>query len=251
MLESAPEDATDRAPLSPPGPLSDWVAEVIVGRIDDGYYEPGQWLRETELASDLSVSRAPIRDALRMLERDGLVAISPRRGAFVAEFTSKMVDDLYECRGWLVQLAVKLAVPNLNADDIQYLRSLFQQMEESIAQGNVRDYPQPNRAFHNYLYERSGNSVLRDLHDILGRRVARQRQVSLSLPARAKTSLENHRQLLRAIEEGNVERAAAIAALGINEGRAALRAYLEATAANEGDGGETDRRERWGDEGGS
>lgn len=228
MIEHVPDRASDRGPLDPPGPLCDWVADVIVGRIGDGYYEPGQRLRETELATDLGVSRAPIRDALRILERDGLVTISPRRGASVAEFTEKMVDEIYECRMWLAGLAVRLAVPKLDAGDVAYLRSVLQRMEAALASGEVRDYFHPNREFHNHLYERSGNSVLRDLHNTLTRRVAPQRQVSLSLPDRAQASLESHRELLQAIEDRDAERAGEIVEGVIARGREALHRYLRA-----------------------
>ena len=99
--------------------LKQLVYENLQRRISQGELEPGTKLTEENLAQSMNISRAPIREALSMLERDGFVRILPRKGAVVAEATRKDVEDLWQFRIALEPFAAREAAPNIPEDEIQ------------------------------------------------------------------------------------------------------------------------------------
>ena len=169
---------------------------MLAQRIVEGHYTEGERLRENDLAAELGVSRSPIREAFRILEQDGMIELTPRRGAVIVSYTEESVSDVYDCRAHLSALGAERATSRITSDDLQHLRGLLQQMETAVADNSLTDYLRLNRAFHDYLYERSGNRMLQELIIGLRRRTDRLRVLSLSLPRRIGASLELHRQMI-------------------------------------------------------
>ena len=101
-------------------PLRDIVFQTLRNAIITGELQPGERLMETQLAEKLGVSRTPIREAIRKLELEGLVIMVPRKGAQVAQFTEKDIQDVLEVRAALESLAAKLACKRM--DDRSFLK---------------------------------------------------------------------------------------------------------------------------------
>ena len=121
-------------------PLRDVVFRTLRQAILRGELKPGERLMEIRLANQLGVSRTPIREAIRMLELDGLVIMVPRKGAQVAQITEKDLNDVLEVRLGLEELAVKLACQRITESELQKLYQAsrsFEQMLETTETDDV------------------------------------------------------------------------------------------------------------------
>ena len=110
-------------------PLRDVVFHTLREAILKGELKPGERLMELQLASKLGVSRTPIREAIRMLEQEGLAVTIPRRGAEVARMTEKDMKDVLQIREVLDELAVRLACDNITKEEIKELEKQMLQFE--------------------------------------------------------------------------------------------------------------------------
>ncbi|MDE3074769.1 MAG: GntR family transcriptional regulator [Chloroflexota bacterium] len=221
------------AQLQLPGSLVQWLVQLLSDRIIEGSYREGERLPETQLAVELGVSRAPIREAFRVLEREGLIVLSPRRGAVVASFDAKVIDEIYQCRVVLIALAVELAAPRLTRQDFAQLRRLLAKMEAAVAAGDIVQYFHFNVQFNDLVRDKGGNEVLQQLIRTLGKRVTRLRFRSMSLPSRAEASFEGNRRTLEALEAGDAKEAGRRAGEVIEGARLALIENIKGKSAHE------------------
>ncbi len=137
--------------------------------IVDGVLRPGERLVEERLANDLGVSRTPIREALAMLEVEGLIRSLPNKGAMVRAFSREEIKDLYDLRILLEGYAARQAGQTITTDDLDQLRRLYEEMSNCI-KGNwrpaanqiekVRYLAAKNNQFHNVIVRASRNSRL-------------------------------------------------------------------------------------------
>jgi DNA-binding GntR family transcriptional regulator len=126
------------------------IADAIRGGILDGTIVAGQQLVQDDLARAFGTSRIPVREALRQLESDGIIAYHPHRGARVALLTAKDVKEIYEMRVPLEKLALRLAVPNL---DRAHLTAAARAIDDSAGSSNAVSFGRLNWRFHQALYE--------------------------------------------------------------------------------------------------
>jgi DNA-binding GntR family transcriptional regulator len=140
--------------------LSDQVYDLIRGRLIAHEFEPGSRLVESDIARQLSVSQAPVREALRRLAHEGLVLQLPRRGSFVAEVSTQEARDAYEVRAALEPMAVKGALEHLS-DEL--LAELDGHIQEMLAAADADDLPafiDADVRFHRTVWTASGNELL-------------------------------------------------------------------------------------------
>ena len=140
--------------------LSDQVYDLIRDRLIAHELTPGSRLVESDIARQLSVSQAPVREALRRLAHEGLVLQLPRRGSFVAEVSTEEARDAYEVRAALEVMAVNGALKHLS-DDL--LAELDGHVEEMLAAATADDLPAFINAdvrFHRSVWTASGNQLL-------------------------------------------------------------------------------------------
>ena len=181
--------------------------EILEGRL-----EPGAELIEVALAEQLGVSRGPLREAIGRLAAEGLVTVSPRRGAVVRSLSKEEFLELYQVREALERMAVQLAVPRLTAEQFEELASLNEEMEAHAAGNEVESFFEANLAFHARLLEASGNKKLEELYRQLLDQLGRYRLRSLTLRGNLKRSVSEHKAILRAASRGDAERAAQLTA---------------------------------------
>ena len=144
-------------------PLRDVVFRTLRQAILRGELKPGERLMEIRLANQLGVSRTPIREAIRMLELDGLVIMVPRKGAQVAQITEKDLNDVLEVRLGLEELAVKLACQRITESELQKLYQAsrsFEQMLETTETDDLQKLAQADVAFHDVIYQATNNERL-------------------------------------------------------------------------------------------
>ncbi|MCI8417143.1 MAG: GntR family transcriptional regulator [Lachnospiraceae bacterium] len=150
-------------------PLRDVVFCTLRQAILKGELEPGERLMEMHLAKRLGVSRTPIREAIRKLELEGLVVMIPRRGAVVASITEKDLRDVLEVRRTLESLAVEVACERISAEDLERLKEAGTQFQKSRDGGDLVELAQADMAFHEVIYEATGNlrlmSILNNLRE--------------------------------------------------------------------------------------
>jgi DNA-binding GntR family transcriptional regulator len=181
-------------------PLSEIVANELKRRIWEGEIEFGDRLMEPNLSADLGVSRSSLREALQLLEHEGLVVSAPRRGTFVNKFEKKDLKEIYEARLFIEVYAFEKAVQNIKEEDIKELEAKVQQMKESI-QGNKWDeILNLDLEFHAYVVNLCNNATMIKFYNL----ILVQIRTFLSRLSRHYSNLESlyqeHKEMLEAIK---------------------------------------------------
>lgn len=135
------------------------VADQLRTAIAEGSLRPGQRLIQEDLAQSLGISREPIRQALRLLEAEGLVVHRPRRGAIVAPLTEAEVRNVYDIRAALDGLAARRTAGRLSPAEVKELNRLLASGRRLVAKGDVTQLLAADRSFHQFLQEASGNHI--------------------------------------------------------------------------------------------
>jgi DNA-binding GntR family transcriptional regulator len=148
----------DRLPRIDRRRLGDLAYEEVRKRIVSGDFPMGSRLNEVRLANDLGVSRAPVREALRRLSEEGLVAERPHLGAVVRELDASSLVDLYNVRAALEPLAIRLATRQRM--DTKPLRTLIRRMAQAAESGDYALIARHELDFHSVITNNSGNAVL-------------------------------------------------------------------------------------------
>ena len=163
------------------------------------------------MAEEMGVSRTPVREAIRKLELEGFVVMIPRKGAYVAGISLKDITDVFEVRASLEALAAGLAAERSTSEEIETLERSLVAYSEQTNQQNIDGIVETDTDFHDLLYKASRNERLLTIITHLREIIQRVRTVSLSQPGRSKDAIEEHRQIVDAIAERNVELAQTLA----------------------------------------
>jgi DNA-binding GntR family transcriptional regulator len=140
------------------------IIEHIKESILRGELGPGDKVNEAHLASRLSISRAPIREALQMLVQEGLIVAIPQRGKFITSLTAKEIQDSYFTGGVLEGAAVASTVDQFTENDFNKLQNIINQMKELAENGENRDKLAPlDNSFHDILLSKTDNNLLVEL----------------------------------------------------------------------------------------
>ncbi|MCM1283061.1 MAG: GntR family transcriptional regulator [Muribaculaceae bacterium] len=186
-------------------PLRDVVFHTLREAILRGDLKPGERLMELQLASKLGVSRTPIREAIRMLEQEGLAVTMPRRGAEVAKMTLKDMEDVLEIREVLDELAVKSACARITAEQLQRLSVVNQQFESSTGTGDVKMIAEADETFHDVIYEATGNPKLVAMLNNLREQMYRYRIEYVKDPRNYPVLIREHEAILQGLKDRDVE----------------------------------------------
>lgn len=179
--------------------LSDAIEQDIV----TGRYPPGAHLDEITLARRFSVSRTPIREALRRLGAAGFVTIQPNRGAFVAEIGPAALLEMLEVMAELESLCARLAARRVNDQQRGVLLEAHRACESALKSGDADAYYYENERFHRAIYAASGNAFLADQARALHTRLKPYRRLQLRVTGRLRSSFDEHEGVVEAILAGD------------------------------------------------
>ncbi len=171
---------------------------------------PGTVLQEVPLAASLGVSRGPVREALGDLAAEGLVTITPRRGAVVSTLTKQDFLEAYQVREALEVMAVRLAVPRLTSGGLATLERAQAAMIGAAAAKDFTGFFHGNVAFHEAWVEASGNAKLLDVYRRLMVQLVVYRRPSAFLRGGLDQSLREHDGIIEAARAGDAEQAASL-----------------------------------------
>lgn len=197
-------------------PLRDIVFQTLRNAIITGELQPGERLMETQLGEKLGVSRTPIREAIRKLELEGLVIMVPRKGAQVAQFTEKDIQDVLEVRAALEALSARLACKRM--DDRAFLKLQLAIAEYSYAAKNkdLETMIQKDVEFHDIICSATQNDKLIQLFNNLKEQVNRYRITYLKNVEDSDTVEAEHIAILEALKNKQEDVASALATKHIN-----------------------------------
>ena len=188
--------------------LTSAVQQALERMITLGELAPGDKLNEAALAERLGVSRGPVREAFRMLEEAGLLTLKKNRGVYVRQVPLDEALEIYELRAMMEAEVGALLASRASAEQIAALQTLLDSMEAAVAASDAPLYFQLNVEFHETLVSFAGNKKMSLLYRRLTRELDLFRRRNLSQQALLSSSIEEHRDVLTAIEARDPQRAA-------------------------------------------
>ena len=187
--------------------LEENVFLTLEDEILSGKLKRGATLTETSLSARLGVSRTPLRGALHRLYEEGLIEVTPNRGAVVIGIGREELVDIYKMRIRLEGLASAEAAKRIGDDDKLRLREIVELCDFYIARRDAERLKELDSEFHSIIYRASGNRMLNKTLSELHRNIHIYRKRSLAVEERLEKSSEEHKQILDAIERGDSEAA--------------------------------------------
>ena len=197
-------------------PLRDVVFNTLREAILKGELRPGERLMEIHLANRLGVSRTPIREAIRMLELEGLVLMIPRKGAEVAGISEQGLRDVLEVRRSLEELAIELACQRMADDDILELKKTQEEFRRAVRTADAMTIAETDEHYHDLIYNGTGNSRLIQILYNLREQMYRYRLEYIKDADKRQILVEEHDQILKAIQNRHVA-----------EAKAAIREHID------------------------
>lgn len=183
------------------------LTSVIYDQLEDmilnGTLKPGERINESRFSAILQVSRAPIREACRQLEKHGMVQIIARRGTFVTIIEMSEVKELYDIRASLETLAAEKAASYATPKDLIKFQAILGNMKAAIKADDAKEYFKANILFHRKIVLVSGNKNLKSLIEGIHNKASLFCKTNLSLLYRMSTSYRQHNDIYRAIEAGD------------------------------------------------
>lgn len=220
----------------PVGPItSPTLVDAVVVRLRDsilrGRFAPGERLVEADIARELEISRGPVREALAVLERDGIVVNVPRKGKFVLSFDSVRISEIYSLRKRLETYAVELIIDRLTDIEREVLSNAVADIEDAANSGSISLIADRDLAFHNRLYELSGHQLLRT---VWAENIASKLRMLVNITTRTHDPLidtgGNHRVFIEAIYAKDKPEARRLVSQHIDDAWRRASTSLKATA---------------------
>ncbi|MEM7016871.1 MAG: GntR family transcriptional regulator [Pseudomonadota bacterium] len=188
--------------------LPEQIAEHIAQAIIFEQYEPDTRLKEVELAAQFEVSRAPVREALRILESRGLIKILPQKGAQVTHLTADDVVDLFEIRAALLGLVIRRMTAPLSSEFLENFDRLVEQMEGLTKRPDTQDlYTQVVFEISRLMISHCSSERLVTMVQSFSHQTARYHRISLSTKVRRQQSAKGWRELYKLFEQEKLEAA--------------------------------------------
>lgn len=192
-------------------PLREVVFENMRKAIIEGVLKPGERLMEIQLADQLGVSRTPVREAIRMLELEGLVVMLPRKGAYVANISKKDLLDILEVRVGLEGLAAYCAAERMTEDDIKRLEIISKDIEDAVYKNDVDTMLVKDEEFHTLIFQATGNKRLMNMMINIWETVYRFRLMYMSDYSSAVNIVDEHKKIIEAFKKGRANLAEKLA----------------------------------------
>ncbi len=187
------------------------LTTVIFERIRDdilyGKYEKGEKIVEAKLAEEFNVSRTPVREALKQLELDDLVENIPNRGVVVKGISKQDIVDIFTIRLAIEGIAVEWAIERMDQEDMQKIKEIYELMEFYTFKKDVKKFAELNTKFHEAIYKATKSRYLENVlknYQVFMKVV---RYKSLEKPGRLEGALNEHKLIVDALMEKDIEQA--------------------------------------------
>ncbi|MBI4634253.1 MAG: GntR family transcriptional regulator [Deltaproteobacteria bacterium] len=164
-----------------------------------GKIKQGDRLIEDELSAVMGVSRAPIREAFRLMEKEGLIKIIPHKGAIVSSISRDDVADIYEVSSVLEGLAAGLFCKRATEAELRKMKNICRDMETQIEKKNLLKFRKLNRDFHEVFINGCANKKIKEVYNSFQKQIHWFQNVSLSSQGRPEISLKEHKNILDAL----------------------------------------------------
>ncbi len=210
------------------------LEEQVYSRLEEeilcGLHKKGESLTEISLSERLGVSRTPVRSALHRLADDGLVEIIPNKGAVVIGITINDLIDTYRIRMRLEGLASSMAAGKLTEEDKKALEESVELAEFYMKKQDAEHLKELDTDFHSTIFRASGNRMLYRILSELHRNIRTYRKLSLTVPGRLEKTMNEHREILNALIEGDAEKADMLTSLHIERAMKNMIAAMDGAA---------------------
>ena len=184
-------------------PLKETIITNLRNAIITGEYKPGERLTEENLCRHFGVSRTPIRETLQLLEKEGLIKISPHVGARVVDFSTQDVSNIYDILIILEGSACRLACSNIGVDQINKLKEYHFGIEKAAVQNNPDLFFRLNQQFHWVITESTNNRYLMEMRANFRRLLNRFALLAPIIPGQINATIEEHPKIIDAIIKCN------------------------------------------------
>lgn len=198
---------TEKREFSSSFSLTDEIAAIVRDRILKGEYEIGEKIKENQIATELRVSRTPIREAFKLLENEGLIDYIPNRGCFAKGFTKQDVDDIYAVRAALEMLAVERAVERVTDAEVAALEEEWELMEFYVRKKDSQKVLELNTAFHDIIYASTRSRFMAQVLRSYKGYIDKTRKSVFYDEAYLEAILNEHGEILDAIKHKDKEKA--------------------------------------------
>jgi DNA-binding GntR family transcriptional regulator len=177
------------------------IAEEIALRIARGILSQNEHLVEAKIAEEFKTSRAPVREALLMLEKDRLVTRVPHHGFVVKKFSKKEIHQLYDATFRMEEIAMAKAVNNVTDRDIERLEEILDRQRAAIDKQDLISYYSLNEEFHDYIFEIANNEFLAEMHRSLRKSARPLSLLNMGQGTNMQASYEEHRRQFEALKK--------------------------------------------------
>lgn len=188
-------------------PLRDLVYDELKMKIMMGLIAPGTRMMEVELAEEMGVSRTPVREAIRKLEKEGMISIEPRRGAYASSLSNQDMVDILEVRQTMEGLAADLATIRFTEEQKNELLEVSQAFNQAVEKGDMEQMISLDTLFHHLIVQGTGNKLLAVMVGQLQDMVLRFRYLYYDDFRRAEKMPQEHKEILDAILGGDPAKA--------------------------------------------
>ena len=193
------QDVQSRIRFTDPGLIRDRVVDALRDAIIAGRLKPGERIRERELVSLLGVSRSPLREAIRILETEGLITSLAYRGARVSELSASDLRDMLDVRIMLETFAARLAIERLDDAVLQAMEEQVRRARAAGAQVDLQSNFDLGLEFHDLLVAACGNRKVAQLHENLKRHQRRYQHFAFTRVGRDIRALDEHADIVGAL----------------------------------------------------
>jgi DNA-binding GntR family transcriptional regulator len=207
--------------------LSDRIRNVLTDEIASGELPAGTALDEQQLADRFNASRTPVREALRQLSVSGLVEMRPRRGVIVTRMTPERIMEMFETMAEIEAVCVRLATYRMTPLERSHLMELHHSSQAMVKAGDIDAYDAFNRDFHIGIYRATHNNFLVEQAVGVRLRLNAFRRTQLHQDDRLVRSREEHDEVMRAIAQGDGDKAARRMRAHMLNAASALGRYIE------------------------
>ena len=203
------------------------VVETLREKILSGEIQAGQPLRQAALATELNVSRIPVREALLQREGEGLVVFEPHKGATATELNADQVDELFELRAMLEADLLANSLPNLSDETLEEATQLLKRLDKALGKENAANtWSELNSNYHNCLYSGADRPQTQLLVDTLNKNADRYIRMHLLWAGGISKAESEHNEILALCKARNVEKAVALLKQHILGSRDEIKAFL-------------------------